>query len=160
MINARLTIFIKGIPVIQGKIYKREDKWIYLANISNNKLWHNYNGYSIALQILETFQKAKLRPLILYKHIKSNIVYQTTPSMFNKKGILVAYGLHRQSVLPINKWKIFKDDLQEPYNLPEVSVDNWLRPPRVYPKVDMDQYLDSRMKLKEMFAQITKGNIS
>lgn len=149
--QARLSIFIKGHPVLQGKFYFLNEKPVFLVNIDDAKLWHNYNGYSIALQILETFQKAKLRPLILYKHITRNIVYQTTPSMFSKKGILVPYGSHRQSVLPINKWKIFKEDIQEPFNLPEVSVDNWLKPPVKTLHIDPEQLYNSRLRLKEMF---------
>lgn len=152
---ARLSIFIKEHPVVQGKFYFLNEKPVFLVNIDDNKLWHNYNGYSIALQILETFQKAKIRPLILYKHITRNIIYQTTPSMFNKKGILVDYN-HRQSVLPINKWRVFKEDLQEPFNLPEMSVGNWLNPPKLYPKIDMNQYIDSRRRLKEMFALLNR----
>lgn len=151
--SARLSIFIKGCPVIQGKYYTLNGKPVFLVNIDDNKLFYNYNGYSISCQILETFSVAKLRPLILYKHLKKNIVYQTTPSVFNKKGILVSYGSHRQSVLPINKWKIFKGDLQEPYNLPSMSVDQWLKPPVRTLHVDPEQYNNSRLRLKELFLQ-------
>ena len=151
---ARLSIFIKGRPVVQGKYYVLNEKPVFLVNIDEHKLWHNYNGYSIASQILETFSKAKLRPFILYKYTTRNIIYQTTPSMFNKKGVLVSYGSHRQIVLPINKWKIFKEDLQEPFNLPQVSVDNWLKPPRKFYPVYQEDYIKQRMRMKQIFLNV------
>lgn len=150
--NARLSIFIKGHPVLQGKYYVLNEKPVFLANVDDAKLWHNYNGYSIANQILETFKKAKLRPLILYKHLTRGI-YQAVPSRFYKKAIQVDFGQHRQLVLPIKEWVFFKDDLQEPYNLPEVSVDNWLKPPVKTLHIDPDQYYESRLRLKEIFQQ-------
>jgi len=125
MIQARLQIWIKGKPVLQGKVYEIDKKPVFLANIDDNKLWHNYNGYSIANQILETFQSLKLRPLILYKHIKSDLIYQAVPSDFYKLGIEVNYGNHRQMVLPVNKWKFFKGELNEPFDIPAMTVDEW-----------------------------------
>lgn len=149
--QARLSIFISGHPVLQGKIYQREGKWIYLANIDGNKLWHKFNGYSIALQILETFSKAKIKPLILYKYAERNLVFQTNISTFKKKGIPILAGSHRQLILTIPEWKYFKDDLNEPYNLPNMSVDNWLKPPVKMLHIDPEQKLNSMFKLKEIW---------
>jgi hypothetical protein len=50
-----------------------------------------------------------------------------TPSDFKKYGILVDYGSHRQFVLPLNKWRFFHDDLQEPFGLPKLSIDDWIK---------------------------------
>lgn len=156
--NARLSIFIKGVPVLQGKIYLRQGKWIYLANIGPEKLWHKFNGYSIANQILETFSDAKIRPLILYKFAERNLVFQTTPSTFKKKGVPIFAGGHRQIILPIASWKFFKGDLQEPFNLPQLSVDSWLKPPIRTLHIDPQQYNESRLRLKEMFLKATQSS--
>ncbi len=149
--QARLSIFISGKPVLQGKIYYLNEKPVFLVNIDDNKLFRNYNGYAIAAQIVETFKKAKLRPTILYKHITRNLVYQTTLGKFTSKGVLVNYGGHRQYVLPISNWTFFKDDLQEPYNLPSMSVDQWLKPPVKMLHIDPEQKLNSMFKLKEIW---------
>ena len=155
--TARLSIFIKDKPVLQGKFYTLNEKPVFLVNIDDNKLFRNYNGYSIAQQIIEGFSKAKLRPLILYKHITRNIIYQTTPSTFTKKGVLVDYGGHKQFVLPIKNWKTFKGDLQEPYNLPQMTIDELIKPPKkYYPSISQDDYIKQRMKLKELFLQATQ----
>lgn len=128
MTNCRLQIWIKGKPILQGKIYKLDEKWVFLANIDSHKLWRNYNGYSIATQILEAFQDLKIKPLILFKNIENKQVLQAIPSDFYKSGIPVSYGNHRQMVLPVIKWKFFKGDLQEPFNLPAKTVDEWKKP--------------------------------
>ena len=153
---ARLSIFIKGHPVVQGKFYYLNEKPVFLVNIDDNKLWHNYNGYSIANDVLEHFAKAKIRPLILYKHIKNGLIYQTVPSKFYKKAIQVNFGDHRQLVLPVKEWKFFKEDLQEPFNLPLMNISTWLNPPKLYPKIDMNQYIDSKMRLKQIWQTIKK----
>ena len=149
--SARLSIFISGHPVLQGKYYQINEKPVFLVNIDSNKLWKKFNGYSIANQILETFSKAKIKPLILYKYAEKGIVYQTTPSKFIKFGIPVPFGGHRQTILTLNKWDFFKDDLQEPYNLPSMSVDQWLKPPVKMLHIDPEQKLNSMFKLKEIW---------
>lgn len=153
---ARLSIFISGQPVLQGKIYYLNEKPVFLVNIDDNKLFRNYNGYAIAAQIVETFKKAKLRPIILYKHTTRNLIYQTILGKFTSKGVLVNYGGHRQYVLPINNWTFFKDDLNEPYNLPSMSVDNWLKPPVKMLHIDPEQQLNARIRLKEMFLNLPR----
>lgn len=129
MTNCRLQIWIQGKPVLQGKVYELDEKWVFLANIDSHKLWRNYNGYSIATQILEAFQKLKIKPLILYKNVENNQILQAVPSDFHKFGIPVSYGNHRQIILPILKWKFFKGDLQEPFNLPAKTIDEWTKTP-------------------------------
>ncbi len=153
--NARLSIFISGKPVLQGKVYTLNEKPVFLVNIDDAKLFRNYNGYAIAAQIVETFKKAKLRPTILYKHTTRNLIYQTTLGKFTTKGVLVNYGSHRQWVLPLSNWTFFKDDLQEPYNLPSMSVDQWLKPPVKTLHIDPEQQLNARLRLKEMFLKVT-----
>ena len=149
--NARLSIFISGKPVLQGKVYTLKEKPVFLVNIDSNKLWKKFNGYSIANQILETFSKAKIKPLILYKFAERNLVFQTNISTFKKKGIPILAGGHRQLILTIPEWKYFKDDLQEPYNLPSMSVDQWLKPPVKMLHIDPEQKLNSMFKLKEIW---------
>ncbi len=149
--QARLSIFISGHPVLQGKFFYLDEKPVFLVNIDEHKLWTKFNGYSIANQILETFSKAKIRPLILYKYAEKGIIYQTTPSKFVKFGIPVPFGNHRQTILTLNKWDFFKGDLNEPYNLPSISVDNWLKPPVKMLHIDPQQALDARLRLKEIF---------
>ena len=147
MKNCVLKIWIGKKPVDQGKFYYLNKKPIFLVNIDENKLWTKFNGYSIANQILETFKTAKIRPLILYKHIKMNLIYQTVPSTFYKKAIQVNYGSHRQLILPVKEWKFFKDDPQEPFNLPALTVQDLLK------KQDNDVHVkiaeDVRIRLKE-----------
>ncbi len=151
--QARLSIFISGTPVLQGKFFYLNEKPVFLVNIDSNKLWKKFNGYSIANQILETFSKAKIKPFILYKFAERNLVFQTNISTFKKKGIPILAGGHRQLILTIPEWKYFKDDLQEPYNLPSMSVDQWLKPPVKMLHIDPEQQLNARLRLKEMFQQ-------
>ena len=150
MINARLKIWIQGKPVLQGKIYKEDNKWIFLVNIDKNKVWRNYNGYSIATQILELFQKAKLRPIILFKNVDSKMILMAKPTNFYKYGIPVNYGNHRQIVLPINKWGFYKGELHEPFGLPEKTTQEWLNPNREA-NIKIDQSV--MMRLKDEFKQ-------
>lgn len=127
--NCRIKIFIKGKPVLQGKYYELNGKPVFLCNVDSHKLWYKYNGYSIANQILESFQKLKLRPLILYKNIENGLVFQATPSDFYKHGIPVNFGDHRQLILPVKNWKFFKGNLEEPFNLPALTLDKWMKKP-------------------------------
>lgn len=154
--QARLSIFISGQPVLQGKYYTSNEKPVFLVNIDDNKLFRNYNGYAIAAQIVETFKKAKLRPIILYKHTTRNLIYQTTLGKFTSKGALVNYGGHRQYVLSMPHWTFFKEDLNEPYNLPSMSVDQWLKPPVKMLHIDPEQKLNSMLRLKQLWQTIEK----
>ena len=154
--QARLCIFISGHPVLQGKYYTLNEKPVFLVNIDSNKLWKKFNGYSIALQILETFSKAKIKPLILYKYAERNLIFQTNISTFKKKGIPILAGGHRQLILTIPEWKYFKDDLNEPYNLPSMSVDQWLKPPVKMLHIDPEQKLNSMLRLKQIWQTIEK----
>lgn len=128
MINCRLNIWINRKLVPQGKIYQQDGRWIYLADITENKWWRNYSGYSISAQILEAFTKAKIKPRIIYNLYKEGILYETNKSAFYKKGILVPWGSHRQYCLPIQNWKVCRDEICEPFNLPDLDVSKWLKP--------------------------------
>ena len=151
MTNCRLMIWINKKPVLQGKIYKLDKKWVFLVNIDKNKIWHTYNGYSIATQILELFQKAKIRPLIIYKNIENEQLLLATPSTFYKYGIPVAFGGHRQIILTMNKWKFFKEELNEPFNLPQMTTSDWLNQGNEPKDIQID--LDVRRRLREEFNQ-------
>jgi hypothetical protein len=150
MIPCRLSIYIKGKNTPQGKVFIKDGKWIYLANITSNKYWRNYSGYSIATQLLEAFSKAKIRPLIIYRITDKNLAWSATPTTFLKKGIPVTYD-HRQQVLPIKKWKAYRERLDEPFNLPDLTVDEWVKSdPVEYHNATMDEYLESRERLNDI----------
>ena len=124
--TTRLSIWINKKPTLQGKFYYLGNKAIFLVNVDEHKVWTKFGGFSIATQILEAFRKGKVRPLILYKHIERNLIYQATPSDFYKHGIPVKYGGHRQMILPFINWKFFKGAINEPFDLPAMTVDEWL----------------------------------
>lgn len=111
----------------QGKFYYLEGKPIYLADMNPNKWWRNYSGYSISKQIIEAFEKLKLRPRIIYRLKDKGTLYETTQTKFKKKGILVAYGGHQQYVLPIKEWKAKQASIEEPHGLPEMTVNLWTK---------------------------------
>jgi len=152
MKTCRLQIFVKGKPILQGKFYYLGNKPIFLANVDEQKLWGKTGtlptGFSIANQLLEAFSKAKVRPLILYHFTTKNLVYKATPSTFKKYGFMVDYGSHRQTLLPLTKWTFFKEALCEPYGLPKLSVDDWLRANQKVIE-DYSAPLSVMMKLKE-----------
>lgn len=149
MKSCRLQIFIKGKPKLQGKFYTLNGKYVFLANIDQNKLWTTYNGYSIANQILEAFSKVKIRPVILYKYVEKNLIYKATPSDFRKYGIQVDYGSHRQLILPLAKWHFFHDDLQEPFGLPKMTTDNWIKESTTHLVEDYSVPLSIMQRLKQ-----------
>ena len=163
MTNTVLAIWIKGRLIPQGKIYKLNDKWVFLANVDDNKEWGKTGtlpkGYAIAAQVLEAFEKAKIRPKILYKHTTKGIVYLANRSVFQSKGILLPYGSHRQFLLPFKGWKFFTDDLQEPYQLPITDINKWVKGPNFdeQPKIDTSVM----MRLKKEFNRkyrLTQGS--
>lgn len=113
----------------QGKVWLDGKKWFYLADMTNQKLWHNYNGYSISSHILEAFSKLKIRPVIYYRRKDMASLYVTNLSTFFQKGISVPYGSHSQVVLPLRYWQIKSSSgIKEPKNLPICSVDKWIKP--------------------------------
>jgi len=112
----------------QGKFYYHQGKPIYIADVTPNKWWRNYGGYSISRQILDAFSKVKIRPAIIYRDKIKAMVYTSNMTNFKKKGILVAYGGHSQYVLPINRWDAKNILIKgEPYNLPVITVANWIK---------------------------------
>jgi hypothetical protein len=151
--QVRLSIWISKKPVLQGKVYQLDGKWVFLVNIDKNKLWYKYNGYSIATQVLEAFKKLKIRPLILYKYAERHQVFMATPSKFYKYGIPVNFGGHRQFILALQYWSYFKGELNEPFNLPEVTIDKWVKgvvEEQHYEGVSAGIYLGAMSKLWEM----------
>lgn len=127
MVNARLFIWIGKKKVPQGKIFKvYGNRWIYLANISERKFYRNYSqGLAISVRVLEAIQKAKINCSILYRWTEKGIIYWARRTDFYKYGILRADRSHRQIILPVNKWRVWKEPIGEPFNLPDVSVDSW-----------------------------------
>ena len=113
-------------PYTQGKIYLDGKKWIYLADMDNQKLWRNYNGYSISKQITDVFSKLKLRVRICYRLKQSGLMYETNLSTFTgSKSILVNYGGHSQWVLPLKNWKVTKTIQDDPHGLLVVDLSRW-----------------------------------
>lgn len=111
----------------QGKFYYNMGKPVYLADMTPNKWWRNYGGYSISRQILDAFSKVKVRPTIIYRDRVKGMLYITNMTKFKKKGILVAYGGHSQYVLPINSFEAKNVVLKgEPKGLPVLTVSKWL----------------------------------
>jgi hypothetical protein len=124
---ARLSIWIKGKVIPQGKFFYREHKPCFLVNITKNKWFRIGGGYTIAAQILEAFTKAKVRPQILYRLTDKGITYSANKSKFYSKGVLIPWGSHRQYCLPIKNWEVFREVVNEPFHLPDMTVDNWLK---------------------------------
>ena len=145
--TTRLSIWINRKPVLQGKFYYLGNKAIFLVNVDEHKVWKKFNGFSIATQILEGFRKGKVRPLILYKHVEKNLIYQAVPSDFYKHGIPVKYGGHRQMILPFVSWKFFKEAINEPFDLPAMTLDEWLGENNKEPQsVKIDSGVKNRLK--------------
>lgn len=110
----------------QGKIYLDGKKWIYLADVDEKKLWRNYNGYSIAKQLTDSFSKLKLKVRILYRLKKSGLMYETNLSTITGgKSILINYGGHSQWCLPLKNWKVMKAISDEPKDLPVMDLSKW-----------------------------------
>lgn len=127
MNNSRLFLWINKKKVPQGKLFKvYGNRWIYLADIDENKFYEKFQrSLAIAVRILEAITKAKINCSILYRYKKQGIVYWARKSDFYNFGILRADGGHRQYLLPLNKWRVWKEPIGEPFNLPDVSVDKW-----------------------------------
>lgn len=119
----------------QGKFFYLEGKPVYLADMTANKWWRNYSGYSISKQVVEAFQKLKIRPRIIYRLKDKGTLYETTQTKFKKKGILVAYGSHQQYVLPIKEWKAKQAVINDPHGLPEMAVDSWVKSEQLFDDV-------------------------
>jgi hypothetical protein len=132
MKNAVLSIFVKGKPIRQGKIWFEGKKSFYLQNIDDQKWVGMVGGYAIADQILETFSKAKVRPTIIFDFKGKGYAWSTTATTFNKHGMDFPYGNHRQKALSTKWMKIYKD-FKEPHDLPIIVVSDWLKgdPPKI-----------------------------
>lgn len=112
----------------QGKFYYLDGKPVYLADMTPNKWWRNFSGYSISKQILDAFSKLKIKPQIIYRFKEKAILYFATSTLFTKKGIFVPYGSHEQYVLPIKNFKAKQGDVYfEPKDLPIIDLNNWMK---------------------------------
>ena len=156
--EAVLKIYYKQNGVLkseeQGKFYLLGNKPTFLADMTPAKLWRNYNGYSIAKQILEAFSKVKIRPQIIYRVKEKNILYYSTPSYFTKYGILVPYGSHQQYVLPLRKWHAKDEPIWEPFNLRVMNLNDWIKGEEKKEKVKSDSFYigySARQKLAEIW---------
>lgn len=124
--SAQLKIWIPGQNyVAQGKVCEFEGKMAYMAEMSDKKWFRNYSGYAIAKRLLDSFQKVKFNPVIVYYRHDLNTHYTTTRNTFVKKGILVGYGGHSQYVLPINNWKAKLGIPKVPTDFPSLSLTDW-----------------------------------
>ena len=116
-------------PFVQGKIYQDGKKWIYLADVDEKKLWHNYNGYSIAKQLTDAFSKLKLRVRICYRLKRQGLMYETNLSTITgAKSILINFGGHSQWVLPLKNWKVLKAIQDDIHGLPVTDLNKWSKP--------------------------------
>jgi len=114
----------------QGKFFyldNDEKRPVYLADMTEAKWWRNYGGYSIAKQLLDAFSKAKLRVKIIYRVRKEGRYYTANMTMFKKKGVLVPFGGHDQYVLPIDKWQVEAGNINDPHDLPVMTISEWLK---------------------------------
>lgn len=120
--------------VTQGKYCEISGKPHFICNMTEKKLWRNFNGYSIAKRVLDAFKKAHVSPQIVYKRVDQNVYYLCRRYDFEKKGILVKYGGHSQWVLPLKNWEVKAGQFEEPHNLPVMNVDKWLKPAQLVPE--------------------------
>ncbi len=112
----------------QGKFFYQSGKPMYLADMTSNKWWRNYGGYSIAKQLLNAFFETKVKPQIIYRVKEQSTLYCTSQTQFLKKGVMVAYGNHEQFVLPIRYFKAVNGNISdEPKNLPIVNLNDWVK---------------------------------
>lgn len=118
MNNKVLGIYIRGKFIKQGKY---ADK-CYYANMTVRKWFRNYAGYAIAKQILDELPRGTK---IIYKRADLNTHYITNKSRFQKKGILIVAGLHRQWVLPLRQWEAKAGMPIEPKDLLVESLSEW-----------------------------------
>lgn len=141
MKNTCLKIFIKGKPVVQGKYANG----CYFANMTPAKWFRNFAGYAIAKQILDELPRGTK---IIYKRVDLNTHYITNKSKFQKKGIMTAYGDHRQWVLPLKNWEAKPGIPEEPKDLPVDTIHDWK-----LSEVNREQYLSSMSRLARMARQ-------
>ena len=112
----------------QGKFFSYTGKPVFLADMTPNKWWRNYGGYSIAKQLLNAFSEVKVKPQIIYRVKEQGTLYCTNQTQFLKKGVMVAYGGHEQFVLPIRYFKAVNGNISdEPKNLPIVNLNDWVK---------------------------------
>jgi hypothetical protein len=112
----------------QGKFFYRNEKPVFMADMTPAKWWRNYAGYAISKQILDAFSKLKIRPMIVYRYRIKGVNYITNMTKFKTKGILVAYGGHSQYVLPIGNWDAKRVSMRGvPMDLPAMTLNQWVK---------------------------------
>lgn len=157
--EAQLKIFYTGKrkPEPQGKIFTYNGELIYLADMTPNKWVRNGQGYAIADQVVKAFKKLKINPTILYRRKDLKSIYKADRHLFIKKGYKVTWGGHEQWVLALTNFGYHDYFDDETTSLPSMTVSKWLQPEtppvEVHP-ANMDQYIDSRRRLKEIFMKI------
>jgi len=113
----------------QGKFfYTPEGKPLFLADMTEHKVFRFCNGYAISKQILEAFSELELRPKVIYRRLDLNMLYITTPSAFRLMGIPGTWANHGQFILPLREtnWEFKPGNVEyEPKDLPVISVDDW-----------------------------------
>ncbi len=113
----------------QGKFfYDSDGKAIFLADMSQNKVFRFCNGYSISKQIIEAFSELKIKPKIIYRRLDLNMIYKTTSSTFKALGIFGNWANHDQYVLPIKagNWTTQSGNINdEPKGLPKMDLADW-----------------------------------
>lgn len=152
MTEAVLKIFYKGKkkPEAQGKVFKKGDEWIYLADMTPNKYIRNGDGYTIAYQILDALKDKNIT--IIYRRKDLKTCYKATRNLFLRKGWKVNWGNHEQQILAVESFEYSDYIYGEPNNLPSMTVDSWLKPPKTYDKpVSQDEYINMRLRLREEF---------
>lgn len=112
----------------QGKFFYDSGKPVFLADMTPNKWWRNYGGYSIAKQLLNAFSETKVKPQIIYRVKERVTLYYTSQTQFLKKGVLISYGGHEQYVLCIRYFKAVNGNISdEPKNLPIINLNDWVK---------------------------------
>lgn len=135
---AVLQIYIQGKPQEQGKIFFLPAFPVFIFNMKlinvfgqqvPNKLWRSYNSYSIAEQIFEALGKLPSKPScrIIANLAEKNCYWETTLSKFRKFGFVQPFGNHRQRLLYMKHWENKLGQIDEPKNLPVVTIDKWIK---------------------------------
>jgi hypothetical protein len=143
----------------QGKFFYLDEKPVFLADMTDSKLWRKFNGYSIAKRLLEAFADLKIKPQIIYRLKTKGTLYYAKSSYFTTKGILVAYGDHQQYILPVKNFDAKQGSISgEPMNLPKMRLEDWKKSEqREAPQFNVDEKVviapEVRMSLSEMWKQ-------
>lgn len=156
-----LAIYIPKQGLIrQGKFCLIDEKPCFIANMTPQKEWRNFSGYSISIRLLEALPRGTK---IIYKRVDLNQYYITNRNTFHKRGVLVNYGSHSQIVLPLKNWLVKSGSFDEPRNLPVINLEDWKKPVEAPASVDSfqpEQWLQARERLASIFKNLEpKANL-